>query len=31
MLRGLGASVRDVEEPFDPEAGAYSGSHRHDD
>jgi urease accessory protein len=30
MLRGLGASVRDVEEPFDPEGGAYAGAHHHD-
>ena len=25
MLRGLGAEVRQVSEPFDPEGGAYSG------
>ncbi|MEO1695534.1 MAG: urease accessory protein UreE, partial [Pseudomonadota bacterium] len=25
MLVGLGASVRDVVEPFQPEPGAYSG------
>ena len=30
MLRGLGATVRHVMEPFTPEAGAYdSGSHSH--
>lgn len=29
MLRGLGADVADVDEPFDPEGGAYSG-HGHD-
>jgi urease accessory protein len=27
MLRGLGARVRDVVEPFDPEGGAYGGAH----
>lgn len=27
MLRGLGASVTDVTEPFQPEEGAYSHSH----
>jgi len=25
MVRGLGGTVRDVEEPFDPESGAYHG------
>jgi urease accessory protein len=30
MLRGLGAAVRAVEEPFDPESGAYGGDHRHE-
>ena len=33
MLRGLGATVRHVMEPFTPEAGAYDnthGSHHHD-
>ncbi|SPJ23498.1 urease accessory protein UreE [Palleronia abyssalis] len=36
MLRGLDATVRDVEEPFDPEGGAYDGhghgahAHHHD-
>ncbi|MCW5772599.1 MAG: urease accessory protein UreE [Rhodospirillaceae bacterium] len=29
MLKGLGAAVRPVEEPFDPEGGAY-GQHNHD-
>lgn len=29
MLKGLGASVRAVEAPFDPEGGAY-GQHNHD-
>lgn len=29
MLRGLGASVRDVVEPFNPEGGAYDGRHGH--
>jgi len=28
MLEGLGAQVRDIEAPFDPERGAYSG-HSH--
>jgi urease accessory protein len=26
MVRGLGADVRDLERPFNPEAGAYAGS-----
>jgi len=30
MLRGLGASVTDVSAPFEPEAGAYGGGHRHE-
>lgn len=30
MLRGLGAAVRAVTAPFDPESGAYGGGHRHD-
>jgi urease accessory protein len=30
MLRGLGASVSAIEAPFEPEAGAYSGRHHHD-
>ncbi len=29
MLRGLGASVREVDAPFDPEGGAYA-KHGHD-
>ena len=33
MMRGLGAVVREVMAPFDPESGAYSGvdGHRHHD
>ena len=27
MLKGLGAAVRHVDEPFTPEPGAYDGSH----
>lgn len=27
MLIGLGASVEDIEAPFDPEGGAYGGAH----
>ena len=27
MLEGLGATVTDVEAPFDPEGGAYGGAH----
>lgn len=30
MLRGLGASVVPLTAPFEPEAGAYSAHHRHD-
>lgn len=30
MLTGLGARVAPVEEPFEPEAGAYGAHHRHD-
>jgi urease accessory protein len=29
MLEGLGATVRDVSEPFKPVRGAYSGGHGH--
>jgi urease accessory protein len=29
MLKGLGAEVRKVRAPFDPEGGAY-GQHNHD-
>jgi urease accessory protein len=35
MVKGLGGLVASIEAPFDPEAGAYAGSHthslRHDD
>ena len=31
MLKGLGAKVTHVEAPFEPEAGAYGGGHRHDE
>tara|TARA_R110000787_G_scaffold63679_8_gene143727 strand:+ start:58333 stop:58824 length:492 start_codon:yes stop_codon:yes gene_type:complete len=34
MVKGLGANVRLVDEPFDPEGGAYGdggGGHHHDD
>lgn len=36
MLAGLGATLAEVEEPFDPEGGAYGGAHQahdhaHDD
>lgn len=31
MLKGLGAKVSHVEAPFEPEAGAYGGGHRHDE
>lgn len=31
MLAGLGASLRQVEAPFEPEAGAYGGGHRHEE
>jgi urease accessory protein len=29
MLRGLGVEVVDAQGPFEPEAGAYGGGHRH--
>ena len=29
MLRGLGLSVTREQAPFEPEAGAYGGGHRH--
>jgi len=29
MLKKLGAKVTEVEAPFEPEAGAYSGGHQH--
>lgn len=31
MLEGLGALVREVDAPFDPEGGAYGGHHHHHD
>ncbi len=31
MLHGLGASLEAIEAPFEPEAGAYGGGHRHND
>ena len=31
MLHGLGAHLRAIEAPFEPEAGAYGGAHSHDD
>ncbi len=31
MLKKLGARVSHVEAPFEPEAGAYAGGHRHDE
>ncbi len=31
MLRGLGAAIEPIEAPFEPEAGAYGGGHRHND
>jgi urease accessory protein len=31
MVTGLGAKVTRVEAPFEPEAGAYGGGHRHDE
>jgi urease accessory protein len=31
MLHKLGARVSHVEGPFEPEAGAYGGGHRHDE
>jgi urease accessory protein len=31
MVKKLGAKVSAVEAPFEPEAGAYSGGHRHDE
>ena len=30
MLEGLGATVSEIEAPFDPEGGAYQGHHSHD-
>lgn len=31
MLLGLGASVREMHAPFEPESGAYGGGHGHQD
>lgn len=31
MVKKLGAKVSHVEAPFEPEAGAYAGGHRHDE
>ncbi len=31
MLEGLGAAVAEDDAPFEPEAGAYGGGHRHGD
>src|SRR4051812_35928550 len=31
MLKGLGATVESFQAPFEPEAGAYGGGHRHND
>jgi len=31
MLQGLGASIEPLQAPFEPEAGAYGGGHRHND
>jgi urease accessory protein len=31
MLRGLGATLTPLRAPFEPEAGAYGGGHRHSD
>lgn len=31
MLRGLGAKLTIIDAPFEPESGAYSGAHSHDD
>ena len=31
MVARLGGRVEKVDAPFDPEAGAYAGSHQHDD
>lgn len=31
MVRKLGAKVSSIEAPFEPEAGAYAGGHRHDE
>lgn len=31
MVKKLGAEVKEVEAPFEPEAGAYAGGHQHDE
>ena len=31
MLKGLGAKLRPIEAPFEPEAGAYGGAHGHEE
>jgi urease accessory protein len=31
MLRGLGAELTIIDAPFEPESGAYSSAHSHDD
>jgi urease accessory protein len=31
MVRGLGAKIEPMQAPFEPEAGAYGGGHRHND
>ena len=31
MVKKLGARVSTIESPFEPEAGAYAGGHRHDE
>jgi urease accessory protein len=31
MVRGLGAVIETMQAPFEPEAGAYGGGHRHND
>ena len=31
MVKGLGASIEAMDAPFEPEAGAYGGGHRHND
>lgn len=31
MVEGLGGHIKEIEAPFDPEAGAYAGGHHHHD
>ncbi|MGH8709350.1 MAG: urease accessory protein UreE [Burkholderiales bacterium] len=31
MVQKLGAKVKEIEAPFEPEAGAYAGGHQHDE